>query len=177
MRFEAVVSLFVGAVLLAGGVVSLYAAIPNARNVIAYDSAPPCASVSQAVAAADCRFSGVANVTFVDYDNSARLVLPGGSGRVFVGRPPIDASVFFQSGQTVPVELWRGVVTQMAGIQTRDNPELTDNWSTMSGLGVLLTLIGVGLLVWGVRKWRRPEEADGQTMAPLAVSDALFHGQ
>lgn len=177
-RFQKVVSLFVGAVLLVGGGGAFYSAIPGARLAASYNGAVPCASVAQAIAGDACRYSGQAQIlTGPDFDNRVSLQLDGNPDRTFVASfpNPVDPGVY--AHQVVSVELWSGNVTRLAGVPTSDDPETSGNWGDALTLAGICAALGLVLIIWGIRRRRDDDDAGAPEpgLAPVSVAGTIFN--
>ena len=172
-RLQAVISLLTGAGLLIGGGAALSPFIPNAWQLARYETAPTCSAMSEAISGADCRASGSARVLALSDAGSVRLQLAGSTSLEVTAQLPAHTFVESSPGDTVPVEVWAGKVTAVDGVSTADNPSGT---STIATIGVLLALLGVGVIVWGVRAWRRPEDdLEAPSLAPISTGGTLFN--
>jgi hypothetical protein len=170
-RVQAVVSLLIGAGLFIGGAAALSSSLPNAWQLVRYETAPTCSAMSDAISGANCRASGPARVVAISWDESVQLRLIGSTSPEVTAR--FTDYPAFVEGDTVPVELWAGKVTTLDGVSTPDNPNSS---STLLTIGVLLVLLGAGVIVWGVRIWRRPEDdLDAPSLAPISTGGTLFN--
>ncbi len=170
-RVQAALSLVIGAGLFVGGAVALIPVIPNAWQLARYETAPTCSSMSEAISGANCRFSGSARVLTVVL-NTVQLQLAGNGRQVTTQLPPDGSVVLPQPGDTVPVELWAGRVTLLDGASTVDNPNVS---TTLATIGLFLGAVGLGVVVWAVRTWRRPDDdLDAPSLAPISTGGTLF---
>ncbi len=171
-RVQATVTLLIGAGLFIGGAVAVGSSVPAAWQVYRYETAPTCSAMSDAISGADCRASGSALVIGFSDDGSVRLQPIGPRSPEVLARLSSDDYPRYLAGDTVPVELWAGKVTSLAGDSTLDDPTSS---STDATIGVLLGLIGLALIIWGVWTWRRPhDDLDAPSLAPISTGGTLF---
>lgn len=172
-RVQAAVGLVIGAGLFIAGALALSPFIPHAWQLARYETAPTCSAVSDAISGGDCRAGASARVITFSYDGFARLQLVGSNSPEVTARFPANDFPGFAAGDTVPVELWAGKVTLLDGVSTSDNP---NSGSTLATIGAVLALLGVGVMVWSIRMWRRPEDdLDAPSLAPISAGGTLFN--
>lgn len=177
---QAAVWLAITLILLAGAVASFYFSLQN-YALSAYESAPSCASLGEAEAGKNCRFSTVAIVTQVTGATNQMEVyfdIPAPYSPYYRATLSSDAVLgsSIGAGSQVQVEVWGYRVTRVAGLATTDNPQNDPRPGTFLVIGVLLIPLGLIAAVAALRTWR-----DGQsrppsgTMNPVATSDLLWH--
>ena len=166
----------IGFALLAGSVVALYSSTKN-DALGAYNSAPACATLDDAVAGKSCRYTFTAQVTDLGGDGQSTDVffdIPGQYTPFWKGTLP-DANPSVVVGSEVQVEVWQLKVTRIEGAATTDNPASDTRPRTLQVIGALLLVLGVGATapaIVGAR--RRQGYAASPTMSPVAMSDVLW---
>ena len=176
---QAAVWLAIAFALLTGAVGSFYFSTRN-DSLSAYESAPTCASLDDAAAGTNCRFSTTAIVTQVTADTNRMDVYfnvpgsytPGYWTTLQSGAAP-DSSM--RAGDKVQVEFWGYRVTRLGGVATADNPQNDPRPGTYLLIGLLLAPLGLIALVAARRTWRAGQSRPpGGTMNPVATSDLLW---
>lgn len=182
-RAQAVVGLAIGLGLLAGAGAALYFSTQN-DLLKSYNAAPGCASLADAAAGKDCRYTATATVTQLggdDHGTSVYLDVQGPYSPFFVARLTREVQVdTLVPGSQAQVELWRFRVTKFDGAITSDNPASDPRPGTLLVIGLLLLPLGLGATGWGlVAAVRQLRAAPGEgtatpTMSPVAMSDVLW---
>ena len=169
-----IVGLAISALLIGAGGAAIYLSTRNPA-LDAYNSAPTCASLQDAAAGKDCRFTESATITdgtgtSLSYINFA---FPGAYVPYGYARLPDGLFLSQVAGDRVAVEVWGYRVTKIAGHATADNPANDPTQSDLRTTGVVLAVIGFGATLITLLSWRgSPPSSPG---VPIAVSDALWH--
>ena len=162
--------------LLAGAVVALYPSIKN-DGLVAYNSAPACTTLDDAVAGKSCRYTFTAQVTDLGGDGRSTDVffdVPGQDIPFWKATLP-DTNPAVVVGSQVQVEVWQLKVTRIEGAPTTDNPATDSRLATLQVIGAILLVLGVGATAAGiVAARRRHGNAASPTMSPVAMSDVLW---
>jgi hypothetical protein len=176
VRAQGVAWLAVGVALLTGAGAAIYSSRDDSR-LRAYTAASPCASLDDALAGKDCRYTTTARVTAsVREWGGTRLYLEDlGTFSPYDALVPGDTSIAV--GGQLQVEFWMVRVTKVGNTTTADNPANDPRPVYLLEIGLLLTLLGIGALFMARRMWR---DDDGQpsmsaTLTPVAASDLMNH--
>lgn len=175
----ATVWLAIAFALLTGALASFYFSTRN-DSLSAYQSAPTCASLDDAAAGKNCRFSTAAIVTQVTGDANQMEVyfnIPGPYGPYYRATLPGAAvpNSSISAGSQVQVEVWGYRVTKLGGVATADNPQNDPRPGTFFLIGLLLGPLGLIAVVAARRTWRDDQSRPSAgTMNPVATSDLLW---
>jgi MYXO-CTERM domain-containing protein len=177
MRAQGVVWLALGVALLTAAGVAIYASRDDSR-LRAYAVAPACASLDEALAGNDCRFTTTAIVTDIIGDGGGTdldLEIPGTFGPGYTARIPGQTSITNRS--QVQVEFWMQRVTKVGNTTTADNPASDPRSDYLLEIGLLLALLALGALFMARRLWRDDESQPSMNAAltPVAASDLMNH--
>jgi hypothetical protein len=181
VRAQGVIWLAFGLALLAGAGAAMFFSRDNTQ-LRAYNSAPLCASVADAMDGKDCRYTTTAPVTQLVGDQAGTDIyfhLPGTYGPDYQARLPnavqLDPSI--RVGSQVQVELWMYHVTKFANLITADNPANDPRPGYLQEIAALLALLGVGAAVMARHVWRddRDQVSMAAAMTPVAASDLMTH--
>jgi hypothetical protein len=166
----------IGIALLAGSALAFYSSTKN-DAVVAYNSAPACATFDDAVAGKSCIYTITAQVTQVGGDTSTTEIdfqIPGQSIPYYQAKLPGTATSL-RPGDQVQVEFWGLKVTRLDGAPTTNNPASDTPPRTLQVIGALLLLLAVGATGAGIVAARRRQgHAASPTMSPVAMSDVLW---
>ena len=125
----------------------------------AYDAAPSCASASNI---SNCRFEGPATIVHKRTDSNGDplvdLSFDQLGGKVVTAYPEnryMAEWQGWQEGTAVSAELWQGVVTKVAGVPTRGNPDELPNGGltpvVLFGIATLALLAGM-VVLWTLNR-------------------------
>lgn len=163
IKLQAAIPVVLGLIGVVVGVVNIvYYAQFNAETST-YQAAATCSSASQAAASDKCKYEGDAKVLSTSRDTRLEVTVSFDalSGRSFSTSFPTanePAAGTLQAGSTAPAELWNGLVTQLAGKPTVDDPENLPAGQLLP-LGLFFGILGAVIFVLGVllarRAWRR----------------------
>jgi hypothetical protein len=175
---QAAIMLAIGLALLGGAAAAIFSSQSDPL-INSYNSAPTCASLADAAAGKNCRFTSTATVTQIQGNGetvSVYFSLPGPPTGFWVAilvQP--DSSI--SEGSTVPVEVWgSGMrVTKLGDTNTVDNPTSDPTFGRLLQIGLLLAVFGVIAVVWAVVRTRNSGEPAAPSLNPIATSDAIFH--
>jgi hypothetical protein len=176
VRAQGVIVLAFGVALLAGAAAATYVSRDDSQ-LRAYNSAPSCASLDDAIAGKACRYTTTAFVTGSGGGNNANAdVYFRLSGTYFDATVP-NADVSIAVGSQVPVEIWAGRVTKIAKLTTTANPVNDPRPGTLREIAALLAMLGMGSLLMARRLWRddRGWPSMAAAMTPVAASDLMTH--
>jgi hypothetical protein len=182
VRAVGVIWLVIGIVLLIGAAAALYFSRDDSQ-LRAYSSAPACASVDEAIAGKDCRYTAMATVTGINGDGSSTYVsfdLVGESytpfGDAAVPRS-VQPDVEIPIGSQVQVVIWRQQVTRIANLTTAANPVNDPRQGNLGAIGLLLLLLGAGALLMARRMWRDDsgQLSTAAALKPVAAIDLMSH--
>jgi hypothetical protein len=157
------------------------AAIYSSRDdtqLRSYNAAPLCASLDDALAGKDCRYTVAATITDSAGDGTGTDLffdIPGASGGSYWARVPGNTSLTV--GSQVQLEFWMMRVTKVGNTITVDNPAGDPRSGNLLEIGLLLALLGIGALLMARRSWRddRNQPSTGAALRPIATSDLLNH--
>ena len=162
--------------LLAGSAAALYSSTKN-DALVAYNSAPACATLDDAMAGKSCRYTFTAQVTDLGGRGQTTDVFfdtPGQYTSFWMGTLP-NANPPVVVGSQVQVEVWQFKDTRIEGAATTDNPVNDSRPRALQVIGAILLLFGVGATAAGIAgARRRPGHAASPTMSPVAMSDVLW---
>lgn len=163
----------IGFALLIAGVAGANSAFGVLQLQRAYDSAPRCAALADALAGKPCRYIDTAGI--VGQQSNMKVLLLDAPGWTFTvtftrtpeAGPPVD--------QSVPVELWSGRVTLVDGLKSDANPDVGGPAWEWLALAVLVTAIGAAMLAWSIRRREAGVPApDLGVMNPLATAGLIY---
>src|SRR5690349_21531930 len=141
VQARGVVWLAVGVVLVAGAGAAIYSSRDDTQ-LRAYTAAPPCASLDDALAGKDCRYTVAATITDSGRDTAGTelfFTIRGTSDPAYFAVVPGDTSITV--GNQVQVEFWRMRVTKVGNTITADNPASDPRAGNLLEIGVLLALL------------------------------------
>lgn len=170
--------LAIGLALLAGSAVALYFSTRN-DALAAYSSAPACATLADAVAGNDCRYTLTAQITQLGgYGDTTDVYfdVPGQYVPFWMGTVPGTGTSLI-AGAQIQVEVWRLKVTRIEGAPTTDNPALDTRPRTLQVIGGLLLILGLGATAGAIfvaRRRARVAPGGEPSMNPVAMSDVLW---
>jgi hypothetical protein len=178
-RVQAVLMAAISLALLGGAATAIYFSRSDPL-VSSYNSAPACATLADAEAGQNCRFTATATVTEIDGTGdgvSVYFQLPGSfAGYSRAGLPAgVQPDSSIGVGSTVRVEVWGLHVTKLGDVNTVDNPASDPTFAHLLQIGLLLALFGVIAVVWAVLRTRSASEPAAPSLNPIATSDAIFH--
>lgn len=171
-----IVGVAVSVLAVGAGCATIYLSTFNSA-LKAYNSAPPCASLGQALAGDNCRITEPATITQITWDGDTSEIYFAFRGPYIPPTPArLPAGNFFMGavevGAQVPVEVWGHRVTRIAGVSTADSPANDPRPVNLRITGALLVVLGCATLL-ALMMWRRiPDSSPG--MSPIAVSDAIW---
>ena len=177
VRFQGVAWLAVGVALLTGAGAAIYSSRDDTQ-LRSYTAAPPCASLDDALAGKDCRYTTTARVTDSMGDGGGTdldFEIPGTAGPSYMARVPSDTSIAV--GSQVQVEFWMMRVTKVGNTTTADNPANDPRSDYLLEIGLLLAFLGIGALFMARRMWRDDHDQTSMnaTLTPVAASDLMNH--
>lgn len=163
-KLQAVLVLLTGVVGAIAGAVLVFFDYRNNSEFNSYQSAAQRARPADALNADKCRYVGPATVTETTLQSvlSVDVTFAGLPGHAFVatfptGREPDQQSL--RTGATVSAELWNGLVTEVAGVKSVQDPEFLPKNFAPASWGLLVAGAGfavVTALTLVRRAWSLP---------------------
>lgn len=161
-KFQALIAVMVFGIGLVVGVVLFVDSFRDRGTQTAYAAAPVCSSPTPLLDSQACKYEGTAKLMSTARDNllEVKVALDSLPGRSFTTSFPLHAEPAPSDlvvGSMVPITLWGGKITEVAGKFTVDSPQyLAPGTEVALGLFFgLASLVGLGLTTPLVlRAWR-----------------------